>query len=140
MGFFEQGNAGGIWKNPCGACVSCGELCVRENGKASCDGCQRQKVTCNLSRWKPCGAKARRKGGSIIHFDEDAQRELELKRQKVSPVSVMEIQQPAGSSLSLFQDLLAMLRDHVAEQQKQTAILEWIARIQEMDQEDWAFN
>ena len=33
-----------------------------------------------------------------------------------------------------------MLRDHVKEQRKQTAILEWIACIQELDWEDWAIN
>ena len=33
-----------------------------------------------------------------------------------------------------------MLRVHVEEQQKQTAILERIAWVQEMDQEDWAFD
>ena len=31
-------------------------------------------------------------------------------------------------------------RDHIEEQWKQTAILERIARVQEMDQEDWAFD
>ena len=33
-----------------------------------------------------------------------------------------------------------MLRDHVKEQWKQTTILERIARVQEMDREDWAFD
>ena len=49
----------------------------------------------------------------------------------------MEIWQLAGTSLSLFQDLISMLWDHVAEQQKQTAILEHIACVQELDQEGW---
>ena len=84
--------------------------------------------------------KAKWKGRSIIDSDEDVQGEPELKRQKVSPVPVVEIWQPAGSSLSLFRDLLAMLWDHVVEQQKETATLERIACVQEMDQEDWAFD
>ena len=84
--------------------------------------------------------KAKRKGRSIIDSDEDAQGEPELKRRKVDAVLVVEIQQLAASSLSLFQDLLAVLRDHVEEQRKQTAILERITRVQEMDQEDWAFD
>ena len=84
--------------------------------------------------------KAKRKGRSIIDSDEDAQGEPELKRQKVDAVLVVEIRQPAASSLSLFRDLLAVLWDHVEEQRKQTAILERIARVQEMDQEDWAFD
>ena len=62
--------------------------------------------------------KAKRKGRSIINSDEDAQGESELKWQKVDAVPVVEIQQLAGSSLSLFRDLLAMLRDHVEEQRK----------------------
>ena len=33
-----------------------------------------------------------------------------------------------------------MLQDHVEEQRKQTVILEHIAQVQEMDQEDWAFD
>ena len=33
-----------------------------------------------------------------------------------------------------------MLQDHVVEQQKQTAILKRIARVQEIDREDWAFD
>ena len=53
---------------------------------------------------------------------------------------MVEIRQPATSSLSLFQDLLAVLRDHIEEQRKQTAIFERIARVQEMDREDWAFD
>ena len=52
----------------------------------------------------------------------------------------MEIQQPATGSLSLFRDLIAVLRDHVEEQQKQTAILKRIARVQELDREDWGFD
>ena len=84
--------------------------------------------------------KAKQKGGSIIDSDEDAQGEPEPKRRKVDAVPVVEIQQPATRSLSLFQDLIAMLRDHVEEQRKQTAILEQIARVQEMDREDWAFD
>ena len=95
----EQGNAGGIWNSPCGACVARGESCVREDGKASCDGCRKRKVTCNLSGWKPPRAKAKRKGGSIIDSDEDAQGELELKWRKVDAVLVVEIQQPATRSL-----------------------------------------
>ena len=95
---------------------------------------------CDLSRQKLHRAKAKWKGGSIIDSDEDAQGEPELKRWKISPVRVMEIRQLAGSSLSLFQDLLAVLRDHVMEQRKQTAILAQIACIQEMDGEDWAFD
>ena len=70
-------------------CVACGESCVREDGKASCDGCQKRKVACDLSGRKPRGAKAKRKGGSIIDSDEDAQGELEPKRRKV------DAQQPA---------------------------------------------
>ena len=139
-GFLEQGNARGVWKGPCGACVSYGEPCVWEDGKASCDVCQRRKVMCDLSGWKLHGAKAKWKGGSIIDSDEDAQGEPELKRWKVDPVLVVEIRQPAGMSLSLFWDLIAVLQDHVAEQWKQTAILEQIAHVQEMDWEDWAFD
>ena len=105
-----------------------------------CDGCQKRKVACDLSRRKPRGVKAKWKGGSIIDSDEDAQGELEPKRRKVDAVPVVEIQQPATGSLSLFWDLIAVLRDHVEEQQKQTAILKRIARVQEMDWEDWAFD
>ena len=86
----------------------------------------------DLSGRKPRGAKAKRKGGSIIDSDEDAQGELEPKRQKVDAVPVVEIRQPATGSLSLFRDLIAVLRDHVEEQR--------IARVQEMDREDWAFD
>ena len=82
------------------------------------------KVACNLSGWKPCGVKAKWKGGSIINSDEDAQGELEPKQQKVDPVPVMEIWQPAGASLSLFQDLISVLWKHVEEQWKQSVILE----------------
>ena len=98
------------------------------------------KVACNLSGWKPCGVKAKWKGGSIIDSDEDAQGKPEPKRLKVDAVPVVEIRQLATGSLSLFWDLIAVLRDHVKEQWKQTAILEWIARVQEMDREDWAFD
>ena len=66
--------------------------------------------------------------------------EPEPKQWKVNPVPVVEIRQPAASSLSLFQDLLAVLRDHIEEQRKQTAIPEWISRVQEMDREDWVFD
>ena len=106
----------------------------------SCDGCWKRKVACDLSRRKPCGAKAKWEHGSIIDSDEDAQGKPEPKRRKVDPVLVVEIQQPAVSSLSLFWDLLAVLQDHVEEQWKQTAILEQIAWVQEMDREDWAFD
>ena len=124
----------------CSACVAHGESCVCEDSKASCDGCWKWKVACDLSGRKPYGAKAKWKGGSIIDSDEDVQGELEPKRWKVDTVLVVEIRQPATGSLSLFRDLIAVLRDHVEEQRKQTAILEWIARAQEMDQEDWAFD
>ena len=117
-----------------------GGSCVHEDGKAACDGCQKWKVTCDLSGRKPRRAKVKRKGGSIINSDDDAQGEPELKWRKVDPVPVVKIWQPAASSLSLFWDLLAMLWDHIEEQRKQTAILERIARVQEMDWEDWAFN
>ena len=117
-----------------------GGSCVHEDGKAACDGCQKWKVTCDLSGRKPRGVKAKCKGGPIINSDEDVQGEPELKWQKVDPVPVVEIWQPAASSLSLFWDLLAVLQDHVEEQQKQTAILKRIARVQEMDREDWAFD
>ena len=53
---------------------------------------------------------------------------------------MVEIRQPATRSVSLFRDLIAVLRDHVEEQGKQTAILEWIARLQELDREDWGFD
>ena len=105
-----------------------------------CDGCWKRKVACDLSGRKPHGEKAKRKGGSIIDFDEDAQGEPEPKQQKVDAVPVVEIWQPAAGSLSLFRDLIAVLRDHVEEQRKQTTILERIARVQEMDWEDWAFD
>ena len=84
--------------------------------------------------------KAKRKGGSIIDSDEDVQGEPEPKRRKVDAVPVAEIRQPVTGSLSLFRDLIAVLRDHVEKQRKQTAILERIARVQEMDREDWAFD
>ena len=121
-------------------CVARRESRVHEDGKASCDRCRKRKVACDLSRRKLCRAKAKWKGGYIIDSDEDAQGEPEPKRRKVDAVPVVEIQQPATGSLSLFRDLIAVLRDHVKEQQKQTAILERIARVQEMDREDWAFN
>ena len=138
--FSEQGNAGGIWKGPCGACMSRREPCVWEDGKVSCDVFQRKKVVCNLSRWKPHGEKAKRKGGSVINSNEDAQGKPEPKWWKVDPVLVVEIWQPARTMLSLFWDLMSMLHDHVTEQQKQTAILEEIAHVQELDREDWAFD
>ena len=106
----------------------------------SCNRCQKWKVACDLFGRKPCGAKAKCKGGSIIDSDEDTLGEPEPKQQKVDPVPVVEIRQPAGTSLSLFQDLISMLQDHVEEQWKQTAILERIAHIQELDQEDWTFD
>ena len=84
--------------------------------------------------------KVKQKGRSIINSNGDAQGKPEPKRRKVDAILVVEIRQQAGSSLSLFQDLLAILQDHVEEQRKQTAILEWIARVQEMDWEDWAFD
>ena len=106
----------------------------------SYDACQRWKATCDRSRQKPHRAKAKWKGGSIFDLDEDVQGELELKQQKLDAVPVVEIQQPATGSLSLFWDLIAMLQDHVEEQRKQTMILERIAWVQEMDWEDWAFD
>ena len=75
--FSEQGNARGFRKEPCGACVSCREPCVWEDGKASCDTCRRWKVACDLSGQKPHRSKAKQKGGSIIDSDEDAQGEPE---------------------------------------------------------------
>ena len=113
---------------------------IHEDGKALCDGCRKQKVACDLSGWKLREAKAKRKSRSIIDSDEDAQGEPEPKRWKFNAVLVVEIRQPATGSLSFFRDLITMLRDHVEEQQKQTAILERIARVQEMDREDWAFE
>ena len=95
---------------------------------------------CDLSRWKPCRVKVKWKGRSIIDSDEDMLGELEPKQWKVDPVSVVEIRQPAGTSLSLFQDLISVLWDHVEEQQKQTTILEQIAHIQELDREDWVID
>ena len=95
---------------------------------------------CNLSGRKPRGAKVKCKGGSVIDSDENAQGEPEPKQRKVDAVPVVEIRQPATGSLSLFQDLIAVLRDHVEEQRKQTTILEWIAQVQELDREDWAFD
>ena len=68
------------------------------------------------------------------------QGEPEPKRRKVDAVPVVEIRQPATGSLSLFRDLIAVLRDHVEEQRKQTAILERIAQVQELDREDWGFD
>ena len=127
----KQGKAGGVWKGPCGACVICGE---------SCDGCRKWKVACDLSQCKLHGAKVKRKGGSIINSNDDMLGEPELKQWKVDPVPIVEIQQPGGTSLSLFQDLIGILCDHVKEQQKQTTILECIAHVQELDWEDWAFN
>ena len=111
----EQGKARGVWKGPCGACVAHGESCFQEDGKALCDGCWKRKVTCDLSRQKLRGVKVKWKGGSIIDSDEDVLGELEPKRQKVDPVPVVEIRQPAGTSLSLFQDLISVLQDHVEE-------------------------
>ena len=87
----KQGKAGGIQKGACGACVARGESCVREDSKAPCDGCQKWKVACDLSGQKPHGAKAKRKGGSIIDSNEDVQGEPEAKWQKISPVPVVEI-------------------------------------------------
>ena len=136
----EQGNAGGIRKGPCGACVSLGEPCIWEDGKASCDACQRRKVACDLSGQKLHGVKAECKGGSIIDSDEDAQGEPDPKQWKVNPVPVVEIRQPAGTSLSLFRDLISVLQEHVKEQWKQTTILERIAGVQELDWEDWAID
>ena len=99
--------------------------------------CQRQNTACNLSRWKPHGAKAKCKGGSIIDLGEDVAGELEPKCQKVGPVLVVEIQQLPGTSLSLFWDLIATLWEHIVEQWKQTKLLEQIAHDQELDHVDW---
>ena len=84
----------------------------------------------------------KRKGGSIIDSDEDAQGEPEPKRWKVDAVPVVEIRQPATGSVSLLLDLdlIAVLRDHIEEQRKQTTILERIAWVQELDWEDWGFD
>ena len=106
----------------------------------SCDGCQKRKLACNLSRRKPRRVKVKCKGRSVIDSDEDAQGEPEPKQWKVDAVPGVEIRQPATGSLSLFRDLIAVLWDHVEEQRKQTAILERIARVQELDREDWAFD
>ena len=73
------------------------------------------------------------KGGSIIDEDEDVDGEPELKWWKVGPVSIMEIWQLVETSLSLFQDLISVLWEHVMEQWRQTALLEWIACPQELD-------
>ena len=45
---------------------------VCEDGKASCDGCRKQKVACDLSGRKPHEVKAKWKGRSIIDSDDDA--------------------------------------------------------------------
>ena len=71
--------------------VAHGESCICEDGKASCDGCRKQKVACDLSGWKPHEAMAKRKGRSIIDSDEDAQGKPEPKRWKVDAVPVVEI-------------------------------------------------
>ena len=92
---------------------------------------------CDLSGWKPRRAKVKCKGRSIIDSDEDAEGELEPKWWKVDLVLVVEILQPAGTSLSLFWDLISMLWEHVMEQWKQTMLLEQIAHIQELDHVDW---
>ena len=68
----------------------------------SCDGCRKRKVACDLSGQKPRGAKAKRKGRSVINSDEDVQGEPEPKWQKVDAVPVVEIRQLATGSLSLF--------------------------------------
>ena len=52
-------------------------------------------------------------------------------------VPVVEIWQLAGTLLSLFQDLISMLQEHIVEQWKQTVLLEWIAHVQELDHADW---
>ena len=75
--------------------MSHGESCVWEDGKVSCNGCRKRKIVCDLSGRKPCGVKVKQKGGSIIDSDEDALGELEPKWQKVDPVPVVEIWQPA---------------------------------------------
>ena len=69
---WKQGKARGVQKGPCVACVSRKESCVWEDGKALCDGFWKRKVMCNLSGWKPCQVKVKRKGRSIIDSDEDA--------------------------------------------------------------------
>ena len=103
----------------------------------SCDMRQRWKVMCDISSQKSHRVKVKRKGGFIIDEDEDVQGEPEPKQQMVDPVPVVEIWQPARTSLSLFLDLISMLWDHIVKQQKQTTLLEQIARIQELDQADW---
>ena len=75
----ERGNGKLSQKGPCATCASRGECCIWEDGKASCDACQRWKVTCDLSGWKPHSVKAKWKGGSIIDLDEDVEGELESK-------------------------------------------------------------
>ena len=84
--------------------------------------------------------KAKWKGRLIINSDDGVLGEPELKWRKVDPVPVVKIWQPAGTLLSLFWDLISILRDHVKEQRKQTTILEHIACVQELDWEDWAFD
>ena len=105
----EQGKDGGIWKGPCGTCVAHGESCIQEDGKALCDGYWKRKVACDLSGRSLCGAKVKWKGRSIINSNKDTLGKLEPKRRKVSPVLVIKIQQLAGTSLSLYQDLISVL-------------------------------
>ena len=119
----EQRNARVTQKGPCRACVSHGVAYVLEDGKELCDTCCRWKVTCNLSRWKPHGAKVKCKGRSIIDLDEVAEGEPEAKCQKVNTVPVVEIQQPGSLLLALFHDLISVLWEPVAEQWKQTRLL-----------------
>ena len=73
----------------------------------------------------------------MIDLNEEARGQLEPKHWKVNQVLVVEIQQPGSSSLSLFQDLISILQEHVTEQQKQTRLLARLVCVQELDHADW---
>ena len=81
--------------------------------------------------------KGEAQGRVCNRLDEDVAGDPELKWRKVDLVPVVEIWQLAGTSLSLFWDLIAMLWEHIMEQWKQTELLEQIAHIQELFWVDW---
>ena len=116
----EQGNTRMSWKGPCRTCVSCGESCIPEDKKASCDACQRWMAACDLSGWKPHVVKAKQKGTSVIDLDED-----------------MEIQQPGTMMPSLLQELVKEVQENIMEQWKQTRLLAQLVHVQELDCAEW---
>ena len=92
---------------------------------------------CDLMGWKPHSTKAKWKDASVIDWDEDAERELELKCWKVDHFLVVEIQQLGTMMLLLLWELIMTVQDNVVEQWKQTRLQAQLVHIQELDHTNW---